>query len=323
MTHDNGGSKASTVPRGSFARLVGLGSVAAGVGGRMLLGAGRQMAAGQRPKMSNLLLTSANAHKVTGQLAQMRGAALKIGQLMSMDTGALLPPEFTQILSRLRAEADYMPPHQVRQVLDGAWGKGWISKFFAFNVRPIAAASIGQVHRAQTKDGRDLAIKVQYPGVRQSIDSDVKNVSALLRLSGLLPKGMDIKNVLEEARAHLHEEADYVREAAHLGQFADLLANQPAYIVPRPHLDLSGADVLAMDYIDSTPIEELAAAAQPERDRVMSSLINLVLQEFFTFNMMQTDPNFGNFRYDAASQRVVLLDFGSVRSFSCGACQSV
>ncbi len=308
----------SPVPSSSLSRLAGLGGMAAGIGGRMVLGAARQLASGQRPKLSDLLLTPANAMKVSQQLAQMRGAALKVGQLMSMDTGDFLPREFAEVLSRLRADADHMPPQQLRTVLDRAWGKGWISRFARFDVRPIASASIGQVHRAQTKDGRDLAIKVQYPGVRQSIDSDIANVAGLLRLSGLVPKALDMAPLLDEAKSQLHEEADYLREGAQLARFGSLLADRPEFQVPRPHEDLSGPDVLAMDFIESRPIEELSQAPQAERDRVVTLLIRLVLDELFTFNLMQTDPNFANYRYNPKTAQIVLLDFGATRAFDQG-----
>ena len=308
--------KASPVPGSSLARLAGLGGMAAGIGGRMVLDVARQVATGQRPRLADLLLTPTNALEVTRQLAQMRGAALKVGQLMSMDTGDFLPREFADILSRLRADADHMPPEQLRSVLDRAWGKGWISRFARFDVRPIASASIGQVHRALTRDGRDLAIKVQYPGVRHSIDSDVANVAGLLRLSGLVPKALDLAPLLEAARAQLHEEADYLREGVCLTRYGALLAGNPAFQVPRLHPDLSGPDVLVMDFIESHPIEALAQVPQAERDRVITLLIRLVLDELFRFNLMQTDPNFANYRYNPKTGQVVLLDFGATRSFS-------
>lgn len=308
--------KASAVPGSGLSRLVGLGGTVAGVGGRLVLDAARQVALGQRPRWSDLLLTPTNATKITQRLAQMRGAALKVGQLMSMDAGDVLPREFAEVLSRLRADADHMPPHQLRRVLDRAWGQGWLGRFARFDVRPIASASIGQVHRAQTRDGRDLAIKVQYPGIRQSIDSDVANVAGLLRLSGLVPKALDLAPLLEEARVQLHAEADYLHEAAQLARFGALLADRSEFLVPRLHADLSGPEVLAMDFADSRPIEELTQAPQADRDRVVCLLIRLVLEELFTFNLMQTDPNFANYRYNPKTAQIVLLDFGATRSFS-------
>ena len=223
--------KASPVGGSAFARLAGLGGMAAAVGGRMVLGAMQQVASGQRPRLADLLLTPANAAKLTQQLAQMRGAALKVGQLMSMDRGDFLPPEFAAVLSRLRADADPMPPRQLRSVLDRSVGRGWISRFARCDVHPIASAAIGQVHRALTSDGRDLAIKLQYPGVRQSIASDVANLSGLLRLSGLVPRALDLALLLEQARAQVHEEADYLRKGAQIARFGTLLSGHPAFLI--------------------------------------------------------------------------------------------
>ena len=304
------------MPATRIARIGRLGGLAGGIVGRMLVGGMRQLASGQRPQLQDLLLTPANALIITQQLAQMRGAAMKVGQLMSMDAGAFLPPELSNILSRLRADAEPMPPQQLRTVLDADWGKGWIGRFADFNVRPFASASIGQVHRARTKDGRDLAIKVQYPGVRASIDSDVTNVAARMRLSGLIPKTLDLAPLLAEARRQLQDEADYACEAAQMTRCAELLRGAPQFQVPGWQGDFSGRNVLAMDFLESQPIEVLEAAPQAERDRVVQSLIRLALDELFTFNLMQTDANFANYRFNPKTGQIVLLDFGATRSFA-------
>jgi predicted unusual protein kinase regulating ubiquinone biosynthesis (AarF/ABC1/UbiB family) len=303
------------VPAGRLRRMVALGGLATGIGGRVLAEGAMRLAQGERPRLGDLLLTPGNARRVTDQLAQLRGAAMKVGQLLSMDAGEMLPAELAAILARLRADAEPMPPAQLRRVLDGAWGPGWLGRFWRFDVRPIASASIGQVHWAQTKDGRDLAIKVQYPGIRASIDSDVDNVAALMRMSGLVPGRLDVKPLLAEAKRQLHEEADYRREAAQMRRFGALLAGRDGFAVPVPFDDLSGGEVLAMDYVDSLPIEVLEDAPQAVRDDVAARLIGLVLEELFDFNLMQTDPNFANFRWQPETGRVVLLDFGAARSF--------
>ena len=303
------------VPSDRLSRLLRLGGMAGGIAGGMLLDGARQFAAGNRPSLNDLLMTPANAVKVTNQLAQLRGAAMKVGQLLSMDAGELLPPDLAAIMSRLRADADPMPPKQLQTVLNAQWGTGWSARFTQFNVRPIAAASIGQVHRARTKDGRDLAIKVQYPGVRASIDSDVNNVASLLRLSRQLPASLDAAPLLAEAKRQLHEEADYRREGQYLIRFGVLLADAPEFLVPRMHADFSTGDVLAMDFIGSGPLESLTDAPQADRDRVMSLLIGLLLRELFAFQLMQTDPNFANYRYQPTTRQLVLLDFGATRVF--------
>nr|WP_244670361.1 AarF/ABC1/UbiB kinase family protein [Rhodoplanes elegans] len=254
--------------------------------------------------------------KVADELARMRGAAMKVGQLISMDAGDMLPPELAQIFARLRSDAHHMPWPQLKRVLAHAWGTDWRGRFETFDTHPVAAASIGQVHRARTKDGRDLAIKVQYPGVRRSIDSDVNNVASLLRVAGLVPRTVDIAPMLAEAKRQLHEEADYEREGRCLAQFGALLADRPEFGVPALHPELTTTSVLAMSYVEGRPIDGLVGAPQAERDRVMTLLIGLLFQELFVFRLMQTDPNFANYRYDGASGCVILLDFGATRAFS-------
>ncbi len=301
------------VPATRARRLAGLGGMASGIAGNMAAEGIKQLASGQRPDLRDLLLTPRNASRIADQLARMRGAAMKVGQLISMDAGEMLPPELAQILSRLRADADYMPPKQLKQVLNANWGEGWLRQFQKFDVRPIAAASIGQVHRAQTRDGRDLAIKVQYPGVARSIDSDVQNVAALIRMSGLLPKGLDIDPLLEEAKAQLKDEADYQRERDQIVQFQGLLNGIEGFVLPEPHDDLTTQHVLAMTYLPGHPIETLETAPQDVRDNVAARLMDLMFREVFKFGAIQSDPNFANYRYDPQSDRIVLLDFGAAR----------
>lgn len=287
-----------------------------GVAGSMLVDGTKQLAQGKRPSMGDLLLTPANARKIADRLATMRGAAMKMGQLLSMDTGDFLPPELAEILGRLRADAQHMPQGQLRNVLNQNWGRGWEKRFASFNFKPVAAASIGQVHRARTADGRDLAIKVQYPGVRQSIDSDVDNVASLIKLTGLLPAGLEIDPMLAEAKAQLHEEADYAHEAAHLARFGELLADSGEYSVPALHADFTTTDILAMDFIDSVAVEETATMDADARGRIMRLVVELLLRELFDFRLMQTDPNFANYRFEPATGRLVLLDFGATRVVS-------
>ncbi|MEM6669042.1 MAG: AarF/ABC1/UbiB kinase family protein [Pseudomonadota bacterium] len=301
------------VPQSRLSRLARFGGMATGVAGGMALQGAQQLASGKRPSMSDLLLTPANARRVTNQLAQMRGAAMKVGQLMSMEAGDFLPSELGDILSRLRADADYMPSRQLKQVLIENWGADFLKRFERFDTEPLAAASIGQVHRAQTRDGRDLAIKVQYPGVRRSIDSDVDNVASLIRLSGLLPTELDISPLLSEAKRQLHEEADYAREGRYLARFGALLRDDPNFHVPELHADLTTETLLAMSFVRGKAIETLESAPQRTRDHVVTLLVQLMLRELFEFRLMQTDPNFANYRFDEASERVVLLDFGAAR----------
>jgi len=313
MSSDKFASKGLRVPSGRLSRIARFGNMATGIAGGMLLDGAKQLAFGRRPSISDLLMTPANALKVTLQLGQMRGAAMKLGQLVSMDSGDFLPRELADIFARLRADAQHMPPSQLNTVLVKHWGKAWLENFERFDQRPIAAASIGQVHRALMNDNRDVAIKIQYPGVRRSIDSDVDNVASLLRLSNLLPSTLDIAPVLKEAKRQLHDEADYLREGKYLERFSALLDGNPDYAVPTFYPEFSGKDVMVMSYIEGVAIESMASAPQVERDRIATLLIELVLRELFEFHLMQTDPNFANYQYKPATRQVVLLDFGATR----------
>ena len=306
---------AAPVPGGRLGRMLRLGGMTTGLVGDMAVSGLRQIARGERPRLHQMLLTPQAAQRVTRDLRQMRGAAMKMGQMLSMDPGVLLPSEMTTILAALRDEARHMPPAQLRDVLNVAWGPDWRRRFTRFDVRPFAAASIGQVHRAQTADGRDLAIKVQYPGVRDSIDSDIDNIAALLRVSGMVPRGMDLAPMLEDARRQLHEEADYLREARNLTDFGQRLSGSDDFSLPALHPDLSTSQVLAMSYLESQPLDALLDAPQVQRDQAAARLIELVLRELFDFRTMQTDPNLANYRHDPVTGRIVLLDFGAVTRF--------
>ena len=302
-----------TVPSGRLSRFGHFGRLAGGVAGGMLAEGARRLADGERPRMRDMLLTPGNVGRIADRLSHLRGAAMKLGQMISMDAGDMLPPELAEIMARLRQNAHRMPPAQLQRVLAVHWGANWRRRFTRFGATPIAAASIGQVHRAQTLDGRDLAIKVQYPGVRDSIDADVDNVATLLRVSGLLPRELDIAPLLVAAKTQLREESDYVREGEQMTLFADLLANDPLYVVPRPDAEFTSGQVLAMEYVEGRPIESLIDAPQDVRDGAMRALISLVLRELFEFGVMQTDPNFANYRWQPDTGRLVLLDFGASR----------
>ena len=306
-------SRHRSVPATRLGRLGSFTQLAGGIAGGVIGEGARRLASGELPTLDQLLLTPANARRLTDRLAHLRGAAMKLGQMISMDAGDLLPPELSDILARLRDRADFMPPRQLDNVLTAEWGKNWRKRFRRFEPRPIAAASIGQVHRAMLPDGRMVAIKVQYPSVAQSIDSDVDNVAALLKLTGLLPKELDIAPLLAAAKEQLREEADYEREGRMMTRFEAMLKNQQHFVVPTLVPELTTPRILAMSFEEGTPIEALAEKPQDLRDAVFSHLIELVGRELFETRLMQTDPNFANYRWQAKTGRIVLLDFGATR----------
>lgn len=309
-------SRKSQVPSGRLSRLWHLGNAAT----RLAAGGALEVtqrwlgkSAGEHPA----LLTVENARALADRMSRLRGAAMKLGQMLSLEGDSLLPKEFAEALAVLRDSADTMPEEQVRAVLVGQYGPDWESSFRSFEFEPLASASIGQVHRATAADGRRVALKIQYPGIAQSIDSDVDNLASLLNLSRILPVAADVGELTAEVKRQLHEEVDYERELAMLEQYRGLVADFPWVRVPRGYADLTTPAILAMEYVYATPLSAWSKqASQQQRDTVGGYLIELLLSEFFRFALVQTDPNLSNFFYDAHNQQLVLFDFGAARPLS-------
>lgn len=301
------------VPAGRMARFGTFGKLVGGVAGGMVAEGARRLASGEGITARDLILTPGNVQRLTDRLSHLRGAAMKMGQMISLDAGDFLPEELSRILATLRDQANFMPTRQLDQVLRSEWGSDWRKQFRWFNPRPIAAASIGQVHKALTRDGEELAIKVQYPGVAKSIDSDVDNVMTLLKVAGFAPPELEMDKLMAAAKQQLHEEADYQREGAQMAMYREQLADTPGFVVPRLHEALTRGSILAMSFEDGVSIEELGNEPPERRDEVFARLIRLVARELFDFGVMQTDPNFANFRYRRETGEIVLLDFGACR----------
>jgi predicted unusual protein kinase regulating ubiquinone biosynthesis (AarF/ABC1/UbiB family) len=309
--------KKSRVPTTRFGRLARLGLTAGELAAGGIAESVRRLTRSKPEDVYNVLLTATNARTLAKRLAGMRGAAMKMGQILSMESADFLPREFADALAILRDSADTMPLSQIKRVMGREYGKGWQNLFVDFNYEPIAAASIGQVHRVFTEDGRDLALKIQYPGVAKSINSDVDNMAMLMRMIKLLPVEMDIAAIVKEAKRQLHQEADYIIEAQYLRDYRKLVADEPRFVVPRVHDDLTTTRILAMDYMDGEPLASLSDEDVPQKvkDSVGALLQHLMFRELFEFRTMQSDPNFANYLYQPESGRIVLLDFGSTVSF--------
>ena len=308
------------VPSSRLSRIGRLGSLAGRIAGNVVSQGAGQLLKGEKPALSSLLLTPKNISNIADQLASMRGAAMKLGQLISMDAGDFLPEELAVILGRLRDDADPMPKDQLIATLNQSWGEKWQDDLLYFSFAPIAAASIGQVHKVITMDGRMLAVKVQYPGVKKSIDSDVDNVATLIRLTGLVPKSLDINPLLQEAKTQLHQEADYVREADMLNRYRALVESTDilckgnnAFVIPQTFAPLTTSTVLAMDFIEAQDLDALLNEPQDVRDAVMTALMTLFFNEIFHFKLLQSDPNLANYRFKPDTKEIVLLDFGATR----------
>lgn len=304
----------TAVPSTRLSRLWHLGratgDLAAGIGVKGLIELARTR---RSDEPSRIRLSPEHTRRFTDRLARMRGAVMKMGQLMSMDGSDIFTPEAAEIMSALRERAEPMPMSQLTQVLEREYGRDWSQRFRRFEFTPIASASIGQVHRAETRDGRRLALKIQFPGVRESIDSDIDNLAFMARTLGMAPPGVDLAPYFEGARHQLHREADYRAEANALEQYRARVGDDPDFQVPAVHADLSTGRILAMDFAEGVPIDRLADGShgRAERDRAASALTRLSMRELFDFGLVQSDPNFGNYLFDASSGRIVLLDFGA------------
>ncbi|MCF7982778.1 MAG: AarF/ABC1/UbiB kinase family protein [Thiohalocapsa sp.] len=308
----------SSVPSRRLSRLWHLGrattDLAAGIGLRGMI----DMARARGDAGGRIQLTPEATRRFTDRLGRMRGAVMKMGQLMSMDGADVFTPEAAEIMATLRDRAEPMPMSQLVQVLESEWGSDWNKHFKRFEFKPVAAASIGQVHRAETRDGRRLALKVQFPGVRESIDSDIDNIRFLSKSFGMMPSGLDPAPLFDEARRQLHQEADYQAEAAALEAYSAKIGADPDFFVPGVHRDLSTSRILAMDFADGVSVDRLddVAYTRAQRDAAAQRLTRLLLRELFELGIVQTDPNFGNYLFDADSGRIVLLDFGATSSVS-------
>ncbi|RKP36504.1 ABC1 family-domain-containing protein [Dimargaris cristalligena] len=307
------------MPASRTGRLFHYGSLAAGIG----LGAlseNVKRAVGLSSEQGSAFVSRANVDRLVNKLSQMRGAALKLGQMLSIQDNHALSPDLARILNRVQKSANYMPIRQMTKVMTDELGPEWRSGYTQFTDVPFAAASIGQVHVGFIDlGGADqtvpVAVKVQYPGVADSIDNDLDNLRTLLIMGNFLPKGLYLDNTIRVSQRELKWETDYVREARCIDRFRELLREDPDFIVPIVIPERSTAKVLTTELLKGVSITEVAEMDQATRDWVGTKILDLSLREIFDFQFMQTDPNWSNFLYDPATHRIGLLDFGASREF--------
>jgi len=274
-------------------------------------------------KSSSIIANNKNADILASSLCRMRGAALKIGQMLSIQDESVLPPAMTRALEQVRAGADAMPRYQLEQQLESQLGAGWESKFFEhFDWVPIAAASIGQVHKAVLKDsGRDVAVKVQYPGVANSIESDLNNMSMLISMFGFVPKGLFMENIIKVGREELKLECNYLLEKENQERFRKLLNTDDSlkrakFVVPKVIPELCTEQILTTEFAPGGNIDKVSNLSQNERNRIGRAIMRLTMLELFSWRFMQTDPNWGNFLHDIGTGTTYCIDFGAARGYN-------
>jgi aarF domain-containing kinase len=305
----------SRIPSSRIGRLWNYGGLAAGMfGGAISESLRRATGSGGE---GSYMLSAANMDRLVAKLSRMRGAALKLGQMMSFQDSKMLPAPIQQVLLRVQDSADYMPPSQRDKVLVSNLGPDWRDLFTAFEEKPMAAASIGQVHAATLKStGERVAVKVQYPGVADSIDSDLSNLAVLLTASRLLPKGLYLDKTIANARTELAWECDYLREAECGRRFQDLLSDESdVFVVPKIFPEASGPQVLTMEFMEGVGVTKVQNFTQAQKDWIGTQILRLCLREIIEFRFMQTDPNWTNFLYNTKTNRLELLDFGASREY--------
>jgi aarF domain-containing kinase len=262
------------------------------------------------------------ARLIAEQLSQLKGAAMKAGQLLSLDAADYFPPEAVEVLSKLQGKAEPIDWSIVREVLVADLGEEKIRDFKGLSIVPAASASIGQVHRARlVVDGveRDVAIKIQYPGIADSIDSDLKILktlaSSLLTVTG---RRIDLDETFDELRLVLHQEANYDLERKHMEEYRGLMNSLPGFIVPQAIPAYSSKRVLTMTWEEGISLQDWLATSPPleQRNQIGRKLLDLYCREFFDWGFVQTDPNYGNFLIRPKTLDLVVLDFGATLHYS-------
>jgi predicted unusual protein kinase regulating ubiquinone biosynthesis (AarF/ABC1/UbiB family) len=298
---------------GRFAKLAGMtASVAANYAKTRLTNAFQSAEAAAKERARSY---QESGERIAETLGELKGAAMKIGQMASMQ-GDLLPKELAQALTKLQREAPPMPYEVIAEQIEKELGKSPESLFTRFEQTPFASASIGQVHRARTDDGREVVVKVQYPGVDGSVGSDLSHLRLALRASGLL-KSASINNLdglFAEIRARLEEELDYCNEADNVRAFAAYHAKHDFLVVPAVIGERSSQRVLTLEYQPGDTIHQLDGPqyTQEIRNRIGENIFKMVLGQLFENHALHADPNPANFAFRPDGS-IVIYDFGCVK----------
>src|ERR1700691_5066185 len=253
------------------------------------------------------------AEQIVAVLGTMKGAAMKLGQVMSFLDVGLVPEqhreEFQQELAKLRDAAPTVSFKQMRRVIEEDLEAPIADVFASFEEEPIAAASIGQVYRATLLDGREVAVKVQYPGVASAVRADLQNLDMILRLLKRMTPALDVKGIAEEIKERIVEELDYELEAQNQRSLARIFAGHPFIVVPDVVSSLSRERVLVSEYVEGVGFEDLKGRSQAERNRIGEIIFRFFLGCLYRHRQFSGDPHPGNF-LALDDGRVAFLDFG-------------
>lgn len=311
----------SDLPRRAVTRTARLASLPLGYAGRATWGLGKRIG-GRSAELVGHELQQRTAEQLFRVLGELKGGAMKFGQALSVFESALpedIAGPYRAALTKLQEAAPPMPTDTVHRVLRERMGEDWQDRFREFDDRPSAAASVGQVHRAVWHDGREVAVKVQYPGAGEALLSDLSQLSAFARLLGPLIPGMDVKPLINELRDRVSEELDYALEAQAQRSYAAEFANDSDVVIPEVVYQCD--EVLVTRWLPGVPLSEvIAEGTRSERDRAGQLLAHFLFAGTARTGLLHADPHPGNFRLLPGTQpdgppetwRLGVLDFGTV-----------
>jgi predicted unusual protein kinase regulating ubiquinone biosynthesis (AarF/ABC1/UbiB family) len=300
------------IKRGSAARNAKLASIPVGFAGRAALGFGKRLTGKSKDEVTAELMEKA-ANQLFTVLGELKGGAMKVGQALSVMEAAI-PDEFgepyREALTKLQKDAPPLPAAKVHRVLDAQLGTKWRQRFADFDDTPVASASIGQVHKALWSDGREVAVKIQYPGADQALRADLKTMQRMVGVVKQLAPGADVQGVVDELISRTEMELDYRLEADNQRAFAKAYQNHPHFVVP--HIVASAPKVVIQEWIAGVPMSEIIRNGTAEhRDLIGTRLTELTFDAPRRLEMMHGDAHPGNFML-LADGRMGVIDFGAV-----------
>ena len=300
------------IRRGRAARNAKLASIPVGFAGRAALGFGKRLTGKSRDEVNAELMEKA-ANQLFTVLGELKGGAMKVGQALSVMEAAV-PEEFgepyREALTKLQKDAPPLPAAKVHRVLDGQLGTKWRTRFDSFDDTPVASASIGQVHRAVWHDGRDVAVKIQYPGADEALRADLKTMQRMVSVFKQLSPGADVQGVVDEMIERTEMELDYRLEAENQRAFAKGYTGDPHFLVP--HVVASSPKVMITEWIDGVPMSQIIRSGTvDQRDLCGTRLLELTFGAPARVGMMHGDAHPGNFML-LDDGRMAVIDFGAV-----------
>ena len=334
MSSSRPGKSVSRIKTGSFERRLSLTRAGLFAGTRMASHMATNWFSNKETReQRHRAMLSSQARFLVDELGRLKGSVVKIGQVMALYGEHFLPEEVTEALHTLEDQTTSLEWPAIERVLKAELGESRLSEL-DIDPEPIGAASLGQVHRAvRRSDGLELVLKVQYPGVADAVDSDLNAVAHLLKVARLVSFGPEFNDWLEEVREMMHREVDYRLEARTTEKFRQMLSHDARFVVPRVLPEYSTDHIIDSTYEHGHSVSSVAVRELPleRRSALGQAALELFFRELFEWGEIQTDPNFGNYRIriageqggDSETDRIVLLDFGAVQSYSSDFLQPV